>query len=488
MEQVVEKKVHRKINFSAFGNVVAFFTLEVLAFIAFSLGTSYILYSVLSLVLLVFLLLVTWKQINKDGLATYAFFLFPVLVYGLLSALSSFTWDPLFSLHGLSFFIPFGMTCFAACGFLASSLKTFKISQALLVIYSAIAVLTLINLLATMIEFTPFYTLIYRGKYIYYDGNISEVSVSGMAFALMGFSVSEVSVEYFSLFPSLLLSAVIPLFFIKFKENKSVFSLYLVYFLLGVISLILTVSKVTLITDFLVAVVVLFVLLFAKLNWKGKVLKIVFIVFLCLFIVGFALVFCNAQTDVSAFKWLQNIIANNALLDRLFNSNRFISKYNAILYDVISNDKFFGFYHFAEMTEGYLNGLYPSSSWIFDNFMTSGVFGVVFFAFFLVIGIRRLLKYYRESSDGKMEKALLVCFIFSFLAYSLISYDATPYIFSKEMSPIYLSGPFLVVLFLLSYAFYKSLEKKVEAIQPVEQKEIPVDKQEGGPQNETISL
>ena len=489
MDQSMKKVSKRKINFSAFANVTVFFTFEVLAFIAFSLGTSYILYSVLSLALLVVLLLVTIRQLNKDGLATYAFFLFPIFVYGLLNALSIFSQDSLFILNGLAFFIPIGMTCFAACGYLVSSIKSFNIGKALFIIYSALAILTLINLFATMIEFAPFYTLLYRNKYIYYDGAISEVPISQMAFALLGFSVSEVSVEYFSLFPSLLLSAVIPLFFLKFKENKTIFLLYASYVFLGFISLLTTVSKMTLISDLFVFIVVVLVLLFAKFGWKGKILKIISIIFGCLFVLGFIVMFLNAQEDATGlFAAVQNVISNNAILDRLFNGNGLAIRYNAILNWLMKTNSdgqfvcLFGFVHTSDV--------YPSNSWFFDNLMTSGIFGSLFFLFFIIVGIRRLTMYFRQSKDLLPYRAMLVAFVFSFLAFSFVNYDATPYVFSKTLSPIYLSGPFLVVLFLMSYAIYQTVnnEKKIEpSLSHTEEMELSNTK-EGDNQNETISL
>ncbi|MFA7032332.1 MAG: hypothetical protein WC201_02065 [Bacilli bacterium] len=489
MDQSIKKVGKRKINFSAFANVAVFFTFEVLAFIAFSLGTSYILYSVLSLVLLIVLLLVTIRQLNKDGLATYAFFLFPIFVYGLLNALSIFSQDSLFVLNGLAFLIPIGMTCFAACGYLVSAIKSFNIGKALFVIYSALAILTLINLFATMIEFAPFYTLLYRDKYIYYNGAISEVPISQMAFALLGFSVSEVSVEYFSLFPSLLLSAVIPLFFLKFKENKTIFLLYTGYVFLGFISLLMTVSKITLISDFLVFIVVVLVLLFAKFNWKGKILKIILIIFGCFFILGFIVMFLNAQEDAAGlFASVQNVISNNAILDRLFNGNGLVIRYNAILNWLMKTNSdgqfvcLFGFVHTSDV--------YPSNSWFFDNLMTSGIFGSIFFLFFVIVGIRRLIIYFRQSQDLLPYRAMLVAFVLSFFAFSLINYDATPYIFSKTLSPIYLSGPFLVVLFLMSYAIYQTVNNKKNMELDLSHSQVvktPIS-EEGDNQNETISL
>ncbi len=489
MEMAKEKPTKRKIDFSAFANVVVFFTLEVLAFIAFSLGSSYILFSILSFVLLIFLILVTFRQIKSDGLASFGFFLFPIFIFGVLSALSVFTKDPMFSLSGTAFFIPIGMTCFAACGYLVASIKSFSISKALLVIYSALAILVLINLLATMVEFTPFYTLIYRNKFIYYNGDISEVPISEMAFALLGFSISEVSVEYFSLFPSLLLTAVIPLFFLKFKQNKTIFLLYLAYSVLGLFSLLTTVSKTTLVSDALIFVIVLLVLLFAKLNWKGKVLKIVSIIFGSLFLLGLVVLFLNAQEGASGiFASLQDFISGNPILNKLFNGNRFAGSYNKILNALLTTNSTGDFV--------YLFGFYPtynvpvSNSWLFDSFMTSGIFGVLFFVGFLVLGVRQLLIYYRKSGDNIKDKAMIVAFIFCFFAYSIINFDMTPLIFSRTLSPIYLSGPFLVTLFLFSYTSFKTLNisPSIETVQPLLEENKPIENQKGDVDNETISL
>lgn len=486
METEVKKPVRRKIDFSAFANVAVFFTLEVLAFIAFSLGTSYILFSILSVVLLVCLVLVTFKQIKTDGLASFAFFLVPLFVFGLLCILSNFTLIPSFVLYNQTFFIPIAMTCFAACGYFVSSLKIFSISKALLVIYSALAILVFINLIATMVEFMPFYTLLHRNKYIYYDGDISSVPVSGMAFALLGFSISEVSVEYFSLFPSLLITAIIPLFFIKFKQNKTTFLLYLGYALLGFFSLLTTVSKMTIITDVLLFAIVLLVLLFAKFQWKGKVLKKVSLVFAGLFVVGFLVLFLNAQEGgVGIIQSLQNFIAGNPLLNRLFNTNGLAIKYNQILNRVTTtngNGEFvylFGFFPTSEII--------PTNSWLFDILMTTGLFGLLFFIAVIIFGLVQLMKYYRSSADHLKDKAMVVAFILCFFAYGLLNYDMTPFIFSSDLSPIYLSGPFLVCLFLFSYAFYKVVNK------PKETKLIANDsqkseKKEGEIIDEKISL
>ncbi len=448
----------KKFDFSSYAKVVGFFALEVLAIIAFSLGNSFIFYSILSFVLLVLTIVVTIKEFDKDGFASFSFFLFPLMIYGLLSVLSNFVIDPTFILMGpVRFIVPFGLAAIAACGYFSGKIKTFNVRTMMLVIYSALAAITLVNLIITMIQFEPFYTINYRGRYIYYYGKPSESPVSDMAFSLIGFNISEVSVTYFSLFPSLLISAIVPMLWTSPKENKKEFIAYLCFVLLGGLSLLFTINKFTLLTDLLIFVTLLITILFVKLHWKGKPLKLVMIIFGVLFVIAFIIMILNAQLDKGGIcLTIRNLIKKSALLDRLFNSNALISKYNAIV-DGIFGDKLFGFPHFGKnQYYNYPNGVYASGSFLFDNFMFSGVFGSLFFILAFVIGFRRLFMYYKNSDDSIKEKITIIGFILTFFSYTLINFDNNPYIFSSDTIPMYLSGAFMVVIFLFSYAFSKS--------------------------------
>lgn len=468
METTNNTKGKRRIDFSFFINVAIFFVFEVLAIIAFSLGNNYVLYSILSLILLIFLILITFKQINKDGLSTFAFFLFPLFIFGLLSALSYFNKDPAFALFGgLTVFIPFAITCIACCGYLASSISSFSIKKAMFVIYSALAILSLINLIITLVQFTPFYTLLYRDKYIYYDGEISNVPISGMAFALFGFSSNEVSIEYFSLFPTLLLTAFIPMMNVSLKKQIKLFICYLSFVVIGFYSLLLTVSLMTLISDCLVVLVILAIYLLIRFNYQGKIIKRLLISLCVLGSLVFIVMLINSFENGAGFiNSFQSLIKNNSLLDRIFNSNRLVAQYNPILRTLTSTSGgsyiyLFGFFPGVAIDVGITN------SWLFDNIMTSGIFGGLFFIFSLIIGIRRLGMYYRYSLDTSSEKGTIISFISVFLIYSLINYDASPFIFKDYLYPLYLSGPFLIVLFLFSYTNCRSTsieQKKSEEI------------------------
>ena len=449
---------------SNYTKVAGFLALEILAIIAFGLGNSYIFFTILGAVLSIASILVVFKQIKVDGITSFAFFLFPLVVYGLLALLSSFTDDPSYSLGNAKFIIPFCLLFFAVIGYALSINKDFKIKHALVVIYSAIALITVINLLVTMIEFVPFHTVIYKNKYMFYDGAQSELPVSEMAFALMGFKFTEVSIKYFSLFPTLLLSAFVPLFFIKFKEDKKLFVTFLVFGCIGFVSLLVTPTLFTILTDILVIAALLVWVAAVKLHWDKK-FKIFLAVLLGLAVIVFIIVLINAQGGSNV---LTNLIKNNSVLNRLFNTNKYVKSYNEALLGLFSENKLFGCpsSYFAKCAD-------TTNSWFIDNFLESGLFGSLFFIMFLVIGIRRMIKYYRNSEDQQYEKVLIFGFVISFFAYSLINFDCTPFAFNSDIVPMYESGMFLTVIVLMAYCFGKS-----DKLQPVEpQKEANEDEE-----------
>ena len=152
MKVSFDKTNNRKFDLRDYGTVLAFLSLEVLAFIGFNLGHSFLLFAILSLVLAGLLVAVTFRQIKKDGLTTYLFFLFPLVIFGLLTALNGFNYYSIGAI-GLapSIFVPIGFLGIGLSGFLTSYLKQFKIKYALLVIYCSLGLFVLINLLITMI-------------------------------------------------------------------------------------------------------------------------------------------------------------------------------------------------------------------------------------------------------------------------------------------------------------------------------------------------
>lgn len=480
-----ETSVKKKFDFSSYGAVIGFLCLEILAFISFYLGHSFILYGILSLALAVLAFLVTFRQINKDGITTFAFFVFPIFVFGLLTALSSFTYKSIGAIGvAETVFVPIALTFISLAGFLTGYIKGFKIKTAMMIIYGALALFVFINLIITMVYYVPFYTLIYKNSYIFYDGKPSSLPIGSMAYMLYGFQIKEVTLEYWTLFPSLLLTAVIPLFFIKYKDNRREFVIYAVISFIAFISLLFTISKYTLITDFILIVGIAMIVAAEKFRKTRSIFDGMMIALGIIFLLICIVFFLAAQTSWGFLNGFRNLLNGNSLLKRLFISNRYSSSIIVVFQDLFSSFKLFG------VPVGGAAYLYPngvsqklSNIWIFDNLLSSGLFGAIFFLAALIIGIRRLFKYLKAEQDDPYIRCMITAYILGFLVISLFLYDATPLVNSDKMSPFFTSAPLLICLFLLSYVFNKTLN----TIKPASQEEKVVEIKEEQ-DDETLAL
>ena len=439
--------------------VLSFLLLEIVAFVAFGLSNSFIVFGIIGLVVLALALVVTFKQLKEDGFTDIFVFLIPILLFGLVNALSPFSTG-----SGMSAFhliiLATGGVAFAFVGYLSNYLENFKISHIIMGIYGGLALITIISYIFTMIQFVPFYTLIHNGHYIYYDGVKSDYSIGQTAYFLMGLKMQEVSVNYFSLFPSVLSSAVIALFFVPFKTEKKKFFIYLAFALIGIIPLLTMPTKITLITDFLLVIAIAVIILFAKNKIKNKIFSYIMMGFAGVAALAFILFIFNAQDNLSWTAGLRNAIANNALLNRVFNNNSLVEKYKAILVYIFEPGALLGFYPYEEYRPNPV--VLSSSSALFDTFLTSGVFGFILFITMIVIGYMNLVKYFQKSKDDILTKSLITGIITTTLLYSLINYDSEPYCYYYDFQPIYMVGIYFIVLFLFGYVTFSKEKKEVE--------------------------
>ena len=476
----------KKFDLTSYGIVVGFLAMEVLAFFSFYLGHSFVLYGILSAVLAVLLVLVTLRQISKDGVSTFAFFLFPLFVFGLLTALSPFNSSSAGKITlAETVFVPIALTFIAISGFLTAYIEKFKIKITLLIIYGALALFVLINLIITMVYYVPFYTLIYKNSYIFYDGKPSALPVGKMAYMLFGFQATEVTVEYWSFFPSLLLTAVIPLFFIKYKENKRDFILYLVMAVIAFLSLLFTISKYALICDLILVLGIAMIVVAGKFIKTHSILNMMIITIGGILLIALIVEFIIAQNLNSGFA---KAFAGNALLSRLFISNRFSSRIIVVFQDLLSSK--YGFFKLfgAAVDVMSFEPFYPpngviqvmSGLWLVDNIVTSGLFGAIFFLLALVLGVRRLFIYVGRYQEEDSTKYTIVGYVLGFLVISLLLLDYRPLVNSDRMFPFFMSAPLLIVVFLLSYVFNKtlSLPKKAKTQENEETKENTMEEKE----------
>lgn len=456
----IEKK--SKFDFSKYGKVISFLALEIIAIISFSLGNSFILYTSISVVLFVLLLLVTWVEIKKEGYPTFAFFLIPILAFGLFCVISNFNKDVNYSLSGgLSAFVPIGLVVFPCCGYLLAHEKNFKISQALLVIFVAIGVYTFINFIGTMIQFSPFHTLRYADKYLFYNGEIVEISVGNMAYALIGFRFQEVSIEYYLMYPIILLVSGIFLFFIKYKDNKKLFITYACLTGLAFISILFSITKFMAIILALLIYICVLILLTAKKVLDLKYTRIIFIIMGAITGLVVLVFLLNAQAIAgSPINFIQDLISGNGFLNRVFNGNRLALNYNIAADGLFSKFKLNGI--ITGSIEGYTNtydfyeyyhveAISNTNSFFFDTILTSGTIGLLFLIIVVGFIIYSIYKYCINSRDLIENKAVITAFVSGFFIYSFVAYDMAPMIFKSDLFPFYTNNLFIISLILVGY-------------------------------------
>ena len=447
------------LNLPKYNIVATFFALEVFAFIAFSFGSSFILFGVLSLVLMIGLIFFSIKEINVDGISNIAALIFPLIMFVLMTVLGSYMRAHVY-LGDYSVaenvFVPIGLLSVALCGYLLSLNNTFKIKTFLIVIFSALGVLVLINLLINLINFGPFYSIIYKNYYMYYAGKRSSLPLDKMAYTLEGFKFIEVKMSHYALYPALLLSSSIMLFKTNPKEEKKTFILYCAFSLAALLALIFVPSIYSLFIIIAVLIIDGVTLLYQKVEKSRKPLTYAMYVIIVLGSLLFLVMLINNQSWASG---IRNIIANNSLLNRLLNTNRIVNHFNVMLTDVIGGN-FLGFYG-HQISEVVIDEAHLSGSFFFDTFMTSGVIGVIALSFFLIYGLKTFKNYFLYSDeDGKIKNVLLV-FILVLYAYSFFFYEGEYGVYYTVMKPFYMTGPFMISLFVFVYVASKGkIDKK----------------------------
>lgn len=455
-----------------FAPAITFLAMEIFALMAFSFGDSYILYGALSLALMLLLVLFNIRQIKVDGISTIAFFLFPLFLFTLLVALGIYSKAHLivkdFNIAEL-IFVPLGLLPIAFSGYLVTLDKSFKIQTFLIVIYSALAALTLVNIIVNLVNFGAFYTVLYKGYHMYYRGEPSSVPIEEMAYTLQGLKFVEVKMSQYVVNPLLLLTSSIALLFIPFK-NKKMFFLFLGYSVLGVIGLILFPSMIGGIFAVIILLIDALIYLAYKVKAVRKPLIIVLFVILGLFALALFAFILNYQTISSGFA---NFVANNSLLNRIFNTNRYAQKYSPLITNIFF-DNFLGSWGSHSAYQDVLYQL--TGSFVFDNVPTSGVIGALAFIVMLFVGFKGFKSYLsKEKEDSLSYKVVLLAFTSFFVIFSATLFEREYGVFNNIVRPISMSPLFMIMLFMFTYVITKG---KMSEPKKEEQKEENKDEQE----------
>lgn len=455
----------------------SFLAMEVFAFIAFSFGANFILYGSLTLALMIILIIFSIVEIKKRGLTDFIYLLFPLFIFGIVTSLGVYMRAHAnvgdFNIAEL-IFIPIALLSTSICGYLLAINKSFNIKTFLIVIYGALGLLTLINLIANIVNFGAFYTIIYRGYYMYYGGKRSAVPVNEMAYALEGLKFVEVKMSHYLLYPSILLTSSLMLFKVSPKKQLRDFLIFSGYSFIGLLGIILIPSLLGAIIVVMLLLIIGIMFTCYKVPKSRKIFKYALYALIIIFVIVFAIVLINNQSFASG---IHNKIASNSILDRLFNSNRFAQRFNPMLDNVIGKN-FLGFaVHY--ITDVYYETATYSGSIFFDTFMTSGVIGVAAMTFTIIYALKCFKNYFKNDNAEERIKATLLAFVLLYFAYACLFYEGEFGIYYYLNTPYYMSSTFILVIFIFSYV----VGRKYFEIKNPEPKEETIEEQKNDEAN-----
>ena len=434
---------------------ITFLALEFFALMAFNFSGSFVVYGALALALMVLLILFNIKEIKVNGLSNVAFFFFPLVLFTLLTAISGYML-PHLSVGDFNYaelvFIPLGILPIAFVGYMLSIDPNFKLKNLLIVIFGALGIYVLLNLLVNLIYLGAFYTVIYKGYHLYYGGLISSLPVNEFAYALEGFKFIEVEMGHYVLYPALLLTSSVMLLYLSPKQDKVRFIVYASYTFVALLALILIPSLLSLASIIVVALLLLVVFIGKRFVKSRKVLKIILITVLVLFGLGYFVFVLNNQAFASG---ISAIISKSGLLNKLFNTNKYAQAYSQVVSNIFNKNHIFGFAA-IEVDVGIYDEVHLSGGFIFDSLLTSGVFGTLALFLFIFFGFKSFKKYFYNHGDEFPYQALLLLFAIVFIGYSAFFNKGEYALYYKVYRPVYMTAPFMITTFIFTYVYAKA--------------------------------
>ena len=456
-------------SFGKYSAAITFLALEFFALMAFNYSGSYVLFGALSLALMILLILFNIKEIKAKGLSNVALFFIPFILFILLTTVGNYSLAHArvgdFTYAEIAF-IPLGLLPMAACGYLLSLDKNFKLKTFLVVIYGALAIYVLINLLYNIINFGAFYPIFYKDYYLYYNGIKSELPVNDFAYTLEGFKFIEVRMSHYVLYPLLLLSGSVMLLYLSPRKEKINFIVYSAFTLVALLSLALIPSILSLAGIVVVALLDLVIFLVKRFKGVRKAFKYAVYALIVIFVLFYFVFILNSQSFAGG---ISDAISRSGILNRIFNTNKLARAYNDVIINLFSGDKFLGFVA-NEVSTSVYEEIHLSGGFIFDTYMTSGVIGALGLFIFLFVGLKSFKKYFKLHSDEFPLQATLFLFVIVYLGFSSFFNEGEYALYYRLYRPIYMTAPFMIMTFMLSYVISKS-HPVVEEVKEVKEGE-----------------
>ena len=419
--------------------------LTVIFFIlSFLTGFNNVVIFVLGILVLGMVIILSYKSIKGSSLYSLGIILIPLVAYGVINALSYFS----SALYAVStrIFLVFNILLFTCAGFYSRNIGGFNFRWIFKGIFLSLSIICLINIITTSVYYGPFYGIRIPYYYSYYDGTISRSSVATTAYALCGFSIKEVPIEYYLIYPLLLLTSIFNYLLGDRKDKLNIYSTC-GFVLIGLISLFFVISKISaiFILVYLVFILLVFLLIVYKKLYTNS-FKYTLYALLALDALFAIVFFVNSQYGLTSFR---STIASNGLLNYVFNTNRYSENARVVLNGVFSMDKLIGFPVYYDY-DYYDLACVPSNNILINQFMYGGVFGFLFFVTMIILFVYVFNKVRTMNIKDKEYKYFPLLFVISYFVITFIcdqnSYDMFNYemVFANYLSPFFYISLFVV--------------------------------------------
>lgn len=443
-------------------SIISFLILEVLALVSFTFANIndvfYLITTALSICAFVFAF---FTNSNRKDFYKLLPIVGALFVISGIAAFGPFS-KSFSTLSNIATF--FALPSFFSLGFFARRIEGLKSEHVLLAIGFGLAAITLIGTIITLVQYGPFYKMIYRAKPIYFYEGVTYNVTQEMGW-LMGFRITEVSVEYGGMF-AILCAAFLPaLLFIKAKENKLLFISSAVVGGIGLISLAIVPNWKALI---FLAIASIFSFVYKFLKEKKIVTKVLFIGLISVVGLGvlfYLLTIVNAAAGFKFTGFLNRLACDNFIMRPATNTlaGEFSKDLDGSLFNL------FGFN--LNSIGGIVNKLNviaeePTLIFAYEIIKEVGLIGTLVVLGFLAAMFIFEVRYVKESNDSDSLKNIVVVFLLAFILYATFGFNIHSQPHDLLIYQAFLrSVPFMIVLFFLGFTYFVPKEE-VKSEQP----------------------
>ena len=451
--------------FNKYKSIVAFLILEILALVSFTFANInevfYLITAALSICAFLFAFFTNTDR--KDFLKLVPVVAGLFIISG-IAAFGGFS-HSFSTLSNIATF--FALPSFFSLGFFARRIGDMKFEYVLLAIGFGLAAITLVGTITTWIQYGLFYVQIHKAKPVYFYEGTAFNATKEMGW-LMGFRITEVAIEYGSMFAIMCAVFLPALLFIKIKEQRNLFICSAVIGGVGFISLLTMPNWKALI--FLVVVSV-FAFIYKFLKEKKLACKILYWVMIgvvCLGVLFFLLTILNAAIGFKFPGFLNKIMCDNFLMKPATNTltgavatNLAGNPYNLFGFDLANP---------ASVIIG-LNSIVEEPTFIFEYEVIKevGLIGLLFVLAFFGAMFVFVTKYVKKSKDTSFMKNIIVMMLAAFLLYATFGFNVKIEPHNLDVyQPFLRSVPFMIALFLFGFTYFvpenapQKVEQKVE--------------------------